>query len=693
MSQYSEMMGSFIRTGNYPMEANYVFPNEEELKKFYENPINATTLHKGLFRIVENKDGEQALYWVIQDKGESLKFVKLIDRIDIDKLGEQLETLSKELEQEEEERALSDLEIWGTDDPSHINDKYGNISKLADALQELIRNVSEKYEELVDVDNALTRQVKALAGTDNRNIVEYLKTLSYSSLTEVSETLDKFLNTVDASDDKINTLPELQKFLSGYTDKQTLYQTLINLKNEIYGTPMPTDTFRTLRKIEDFVRVLQSTLKAKDTNLWKEINQTQVGVGLNGDGSFSPDKETNFLKGATSIMNALKILDGLVKKALEGITITVENKDIVDLSVRQEANKYVIGAVLRLSNALNNHLLKKEDGLYFNLKTTYEDGVLSVYANDTLLEKHILGLSSIVESAIYDAPSESIIITFKLLNGEKQVINIPVAGLIQELGVDNNGPGNVVVLTRTRVVNGEDKLSADVRINNDKHNILKKVDNTLSVDGTSESITHNDTKLSVVLDEIKKNADTKHEELTNKINEEAQRAGAQETTLDKAIDALEEKQESDIHKLEVKDQELKDAIQDEVTRSENEEKIIKHSIEDLKAADATLTTNVNKLEAAIATEKERAETKETALDEALKKKVETVKIVKNDTTDLSYTLLVDGKNAGEVGLTKDFLKAYMTRGEITQLLALKANLVDGKIPLTELPVGYWIEVQ
>jgi len=66
MSQYSETMGSFIRTGNYPLEANYIFATEAELKEFYNDPINATTLHKGLFKIVENGgNGKQALYWVV----------------------------------------------------------------------------------------------------------------------------------------------------------------------------------------------------------------------------------------------------------------------------------------------------------------------------------------------------------------------------------------------------------------------------------------------------------------------------------------------------------------------------------------------------------------------------------------------------------------------------------------------------
>ena len=34
MSKYSEMAGSFIRTGGYPLEADYIFESEEKLKEF-----------------------------------------------------------------------------------------------------------------------------------------------------------------------------------------------------------------------------------------------------------------------------------------------------------------------------------------------------------------------------------------------------------------------------------------------------------------------------------------------------------------------------------------------------------------------------------------------------------------------------------------------------------------------------------
>mgnify|MGYP001032441634 CR=1 FL=1 len=102
---------------------------------------------------------------------------------------------------------------------------------------------------------------------------------------------------------------------------------LDDLWNKIEGDVTPSEDFQTLKKVEEFVRKLEQW--AKDRTNQTELDQTQVGIGLSGDGSFSPDKETNYLQDATSIMNALKILDGLVFEAISGITITPENNDVV----------------------------------------------------------------------------------------------------------------------------------------------------------------------------------------------------------------------------------------------------------------------------------------------------------------------------------------------------------------------------
>ena len=517
MSQFSEMMGSFIRTGNYPMEANYIFPTEAALKEFYNDPINATTLHKGLLKIVENGgDGKQALYWVVKKQtNDDLEFVKLIENIDIDTIDEQLEELQNKLEEEIRNRKNGETAIWGTTDPTNVPEELNSLLDLATAVTNLTKEVQ-------DFRKSFKAEIKATVGTQEDDIVSYLKTLPYESLTEAANALNKFLNTTDADSNQINTLPELQLFLEGYTDTQKLRQVLLDLQAEILGNPLPTQEFRTLRAIEDFVRILKADSEATDKNIQSELDNTQIGVGLSGDGSYNADKETYYLKDATSIMNALKVLDSLMYEAIKGITIQASNEDVVNLNVRKELEGYVIGAKLNLSNVIGNDLIKKDDGLYFNVKSTYNNGTLSLYVNDKLVSQHILGFSSIVESAFYDLSNESIVIVFKLLSGEEQTVTVPVGALIRELEVDNSQPDKVVELVRETVVDGADKLSADVRIHADRHNILKKVGNALSVDGTTNNITHNDKTLSSIIEEIKTTEAESTSNLTQKITAEAE---------------------------------------------------------------------------------------------------------------------------------------------------------------------------
>lgn len=521
-NEFSQMMGSFIRTSNYPLEANYIFPTEAALKEFYSDEINQTTLHKGLFRIVENGgNGTQALYWVVKKQtNDELEFVKLIENLDTKNIYAQLDEIKRELEAQ----AANDTAIWGTTNPETIKDNLNSILDLSLAISKLQEDLEEIHDELVDSDDSIKKslktQLKATVGTTEDDLVEYLKTLPYQSLTKVSEALDLFLNQTDNTTTKINTLKELQSFLDGYTDSDKLVDVLEALWNRIQGSTLPTEEFRTIRGIEDFVRKLAQFTKDRTDNLQTEINQTQVGVGLSSDGSFSPDKETTYLQEATSVMNALKILDGLIQEALSGHVITTEDKDIVPLVVRRERDGYVIGASLRLSNVFGNDLIKKEDGLYINVTSEYDKGTLTLKINDRIVAQHNLGLSSIVDTGYYDPTTESMIIVFKLDNGEKQTVSIPVGALIREWDVDNSQPGKVVELVREEVINGPDRISADVRLVVDKNNILEKQGNALIVRGTSDNLTHKGANLSEVIDALQE-----------ELEEEKKRAEEAEDTL------------------------------------------------------------------------------------------------------------------------------------------------------------------
>lgn len=751
MSQFSEMMGSFIRTGNYPMEANYIFPTEAALKEFYNDPINATTLHKGLLKVVENGgDGKQALYWVVKKQtNDDLEFVKLIENIDIDTIDGQLEDLQNKLEEEIRNRKDGETAIWGTNDPTNVPEELNSLLDLATAVTNLIKEVQDIHKELIDSDESIHKslktEIKATVGTQEDDIVSYLKTLPYKSLTEAANALNKFLNTTDADSNQINTLPELQFFLEGYNDTQKLRHVLLDLQAEILGNPLPTQEFRTLRAIEDFVRILKADSETTDKNIQSELNNTQIGVGLSGDGSYNADRETYYLKDATSIMNALKVLDSLMYEAIKGITIQASNEDVVNLNVRKELEGYVIGAELNLSNVLGNDLIKKEDGLYFNVKSTYNNGTLSLYVNDKLVAQHILGFSSIVDSAFYDSSNESIVIVFKLLSGEKQTITIPVGTLIRELEVDNSQPNKVVELVRETVVDGADKLSADVRIHADRHNILKKVGNALSVDGTTDSITHNDETLNSVIEEIKTTEAESTSNLTQKITAEVDRAKAEEESIKTSLGEFKDSTNKAISDLKLKDSEIQAAVLAETNRATASEADLLQRIG--TKVDSVVLTKVSNLQYNIEVNGTSIGQIDIPKDQFLKSVTlegkSTLRFVFETTTGTVTTdinledVLVDAlaeleakvnqkadidspvftgvpqvaaspdasdssqripstnwvRDRIQEEVSKVDVTAYITRADVEKMVTKKADLVNGKVPLSQLPVNNWIDVE
>ena len=431
MSQYSEMMGSFIRTGDYPIEANYIFSSEEELKAFYADELNNTTLHKGLLKIVSSEDS-QTLYWVVEVGGE-LQFKPLIQEGSIDKLFDRLAQIRNDLNQEISDRENSILEIVGTNDMSEFHNQLDNLLAISNAVVDL-------QEQSTEHSNILS----SIVGTEEENILEYLKSLDYNNLSDISNLLHKFFDTVDDSDSQINTLPELQKFLR---------------------------------------------------NLQTELDQTQVGVGLSKDGSFSPDQETNYLKSTTSIMDALKTLDGLIAKALKTSKLVPIETNTVSITVGEDVNNSNISANAKVSNG--SDIIVNNDGLYTKLSTEYENGILTIKVNGSIRSQHNLAISSIIDNAYYDQDTKSLVFNFK----NSQEVIIPIDNLIGEWVVDNPDD-KVVELSREKVASGTDKLSADVRLGSQNYNILKKVGNSLSVDGRSSSITHDGQPLSEVLKDI-----------------------------------------------------------------------------------------------------------------------------------------------------------------------------------------------
>lgn len=251
----------------------------------------------------------------------------------------------------------------------------------------------------------------------------------------------------------------------------------------------------------------------------EEINHIETGVGLNADGSYSADTETYYLQSATSVMNALRILDKTLHKYVSANTPSVRNEDeAVQLRLTQELDSYVLEAILRLSSQAGNQIIKKTDGLYSYAKTQYENGTLTFIVNDNIVSQHYIGMNAIVQSARYDKTNEQLEFVFKLDSGDTQTVLVPVGALIREWEPYNR-PDSAVVLLRTEDHAGTDQLMADVRISTKQWNILEKVDGELYVKGTTDSIYHSGMLLSEYLSGIQTKLGSKFEEIDRKFEE------------------------------------------------------------------------------------------------------------------------------------------------------------------------------
>lgn len=622
-NKYSQLIGSFIRRGNFPLEADLIWNSEEELNTFYAKPENEKMLHKGWMKVVSTPE-EQSLYWCVEEKVKvpdpdwfpdpdvempirpdegmmtvtRLAFKKLISADTIEKLEKEIERINGEIEDLHEE----DKKIWGTDDPDALEEGFKNIKQLGDTLKALIEDFNEVKAEV----EAQAKVLNDIVGTEGLTMEELEKKideLDYDSLI----TLNKFLSFFYGKDPEhvyqwIKNWEALDKFFTDTDTAVTFKQHLEDLWTKIEGTPLPDEDYRTFRDIQN--HLVRTNNKIDQTQ--EEVDSIETAVGLDGHGGFSPDQETTYLKEATSVMNALKILDGLIDKAIKNLALQAKDTKTIDLEIHKYEDYNDIEGHIKLSNENNDNILVvKEDGVYSNVDLDFKDGTLSLKVNGEVRKSLSIGLDAIVDTARYDTDREAIIINFKTSKGDQEVV-ISAKDLISEWVVDNNNTG-VVVLTRKRVEGGgPDTLSADVRIYEKDDNILTKQENALYVKGTADNITHDGKKLDVVLDELTKKADETSDKLANEIN--------RSTKLD------------DQHTKDIADLKDNDATQD--TNIEGLKNDLNTETNERKLADTEITNNLTnetnrakdaeaKLEEKITAEKERATAEEEELQKAI----------------------------------------------------------------------------
>ena len=198
---------------------------------------------------------------------------------------------------------------------------------------------------------------------------------------------------------------------------------------------------------------------------------------------------------------------------------------------------------IRISPDRSNIIQDRADGFFANTTLDFissENQLVFRTTNvDGTIKEKILQLNTVevpIDDIYYDARTETLIIKWRNDKGEIQTLKIPIGDMINEWEVLN--PGHNVHLNKVRSIGGNDKLSADVNIYNGENNILVDRDHSLYVKGTADNIKYKNTTVEGALDA-----------LDEKIDDETERAKAAEQALQDAIDAETERAEDEEARL------------------------------------------------------------------------------------------------------------------------------------------------
>ena len=154
---------------------------------------------------------------------------------------------------------------------------------------------------------------------------------------------------------------------------------------------------------------------ASDT-LQKELDKTQVGAGLSGDGSYVKDDSTNYLKEAESLKDADKKLDSELKKtndALEKAKVSSSDKTITistggtntDISVNIDNNTLVkdsTSGVISVSPTATS--VEGENAIVVTGVTSGKKVSLKIVTGEKVLSQDDEGLKSTISIKSGDTP-------------------------------------------------------------------------------------------------------------------------------------------------------------------------------------------------------------------------------------------------------------------------------------------------
>ena len=196
---------------------------------------------------------------------------------------------------------------------------------------------------------------------------------------------------------------------------------------------------------------------------------------------------------------------------------------------------------IKPSNDSNNILTTKTDGFFASVKLDFDAPnnklILTTSSNgDEKTKKTEINLNTfriIEDQTHYDSVKEQLVIAYVNGNGQTEFARISLGEMLEDWEWDVQNEGHSVYLKKVRNVQGNDKLSADVKIASDSDNILEDKNHQLYVKGTADNIKYSDgVTVKEELDELASSAATTYDELQDTIESIGEGFNARNTVRD-----------------------------------------------------------------------------------------------------------------------------------------------------------------
>lgn len=312
--------------------------------------------------------------------------------------------------------------------------------------------------------------------------------------------------------------------------------------------------------------------------------------------------ETTVAAALTNHKNSIRELTTSVEGAAKSAHIEGGQTDTLEtvVSTLSDGGAKITGNV-RLGSS--NSIVVRNGGLEADVSVDVDTTTnkLIVRVGNQTIEKILPGVE-LFESADYNDANEELIITFKTGN----TLTIPIHGIIHTWDV-NNSESSPVVLTKTVVTGGVDKLSANIK--------LRSTDNLIGVENGKLYVSE--------------------QGINNKVSAETTRATEAENAIRTSVETLSNNVQTQFAEVSDRITTVQDNLNEESTRARESENTIRTTAEhadevaleaketvnglnstvnELSTSLSTLETNVENLEESltqsILTEKNRAQTAE-----------------------------------------------------------------------------------